>query len=95
MQFLQKMVIKMVMAKKEKMFAMGLEMLMKSYEENKGEIAQKIFDVLPAKFKNTASPYECSVFIEVLGTSLAAIVEAAKPLFKENIGPEPSLKPTK
>lgn len=87
---LQKIMIKLLMAKKEQLLALAIEMLAKAYNENKDELANKIFDHLPASMKATAAPAEVETFMDVLKDSLQNLALAAKPLLEANlVGPVP------
>ena len=86
----KKLLLKLVMARKEQLMAMGLEMLAKAFEENKDELALQIFNHLPAKMKQTASPAEVENFLEVLKGALEDLTEAMKPMMvADEIGPMP------
>lgn len=78
----QKLIMKLIMGQKERLLALFIELLRKSYEESKEDIARRVIDHLPESMKANATRVEMIAFLDVLKTSIGAIVESAKPLYR-------------
>ena len=80
MGFFKGLIFKLLMAKKEERIAMGMKALVEAYDEHKDDLAEKVVDALPERYKKTAHPEEIVHFADVLKDCTAVLALAAKPL---------------
>lgn len=83
MSFIQNLLFKLVISKKEQIIALALKALYEGYEEHKDEFAAKVVGSLPERIRRTAHPEEVIHLLEVLEECSPKIAAAAAPLFVE------------